>query len=324
MLDQGNAQLSAVGFYNPTLGQRPLDEFYGGAPAEDGALPYEVRWDDSLDDGDGGWKIFLPTPHLLSYNGGDIATSGISGATAIADGWYSLDDVLMSSTHVWLVLSVVDATGVASAELSPTQGQSVTGTTVHNICVAEISYTAPAAAGDQPTVVIKQSLVGALHLGSGGGGEGVTPDDVSTEFIPEPGEGEDPDGDEGNLQIKGFKAGTPSAAPTDIADYLMGVANLPANGMQLVARWTDSDGAHLVYLPLGLLFRDKSGQTPADMTVEFVADSDWYASDHVLRKRLKVLNLRTGAVTDKVGTTYNNGWEVMAQTTPISSIIGSN
>lgn len=31
MLDHGNAQLSAVGFYNPTMGQPPLGEFFGGA-----------------------------------------------------------------------------------------------------------------------------------------------------------------------------------------------------------------------------------------------------------------------------------------------------
>lgn len=166
MLDQGNAQLSAVGFYNPTMGQRPLDEFFGGASAADGALPYEVRWDAELDGGDGGWKIFLPTSHLLSYNGVDVAPTGV---TAIADGWHSLDDVQRSSTHVWLVLSVVDSTGVCTAEFSPTQGQSVTGTTVYNICVAEVSYAASAAEGDQPTVAVKQSLVGALHLGSGGG-----------------------------------------------------------------------------------------------------------------------------------------------------------
>lgn len=298
-------------------------------------LPYEVRWDSSLNSGEGGYKIYLPTEHLLSYAGEDVATSDISGATVIQANnidtpWYSLDDIDTEADHVWLVVTVTESNGSivsVDAEFTAEEGQAATGENVVNICIAEVSYEEPENEGDPAVVTIKQSVVGALHLGGaggGGGGAGVTPDDVSTEFIPDPPSGTEPSGDEGKLQIKGFKAGTPSAAPTDIADYLMGVANLPANGMQLVARWTDSDGAHLVYLPLGLLFRDKSGQTPADMTVEFVADSDWYASDHVLRKRLKVLNLRTGAVTDKVGTTYNNGWEVMAQTTPISSIIGSN
>ena len=59
-------------------------------------------------------------------------------------------------------------------------------------------------------------------------------------------------------------------------------------------------------------------------TVEFVSDIDWYVngSVHQLRKRLRVFNLASGAVTDKSGTTYANGWEVAANTTPISQIIG--
>ena len=60
-------------------------------------------------------------------------------------------------------------------------------------------------------------------------------------------------------------------------------------------------------------------------TVEFVADNDWYVngSVHQLRKRLRVLDLATGQVTDKAGTTYANGWEVAAYSIGISSIIGS-
>ena len=58
-------------------------------------------------------------------------------------------------------------------------------------------------------------------------------------------------------------------------------------------------------------------------TVEFVADNDWYVngSVHQFRKRLRVLDLATGQVTDKAGTTYANGWEVVTDTTPISQII---
>lgn len=219
--------------------------------ADDGEarpLPYEVRWDAELDDGEGGWKIYLPTPHLLSRNGEDIVTSGISGVTAINDGWYSLDDVTTSSTHVWLVLSVDDTDGSVEAELSPTQGQSVTGTTVHNICVAEISYTDPPGAGEPPTIVVKQSLVGALHLGYP-----TIPDDVSTELIPAPGEGEELDGDEGRLQIKGFKTGMPED-PNTIVDYLEGTVQLPRDGMWLIARGISTGGTPVLgYIPLAAL-----------------------------------------------------------------------
>lgn len=60
-------------------------------------------------------------------------------------------------------------------------------------------------------------------------------------------------------------------------------------------------------------------------TVEFVADADWYVngSVHVLRKRLRILDLATGQVTDKPHTTYGNGWELLANTTPISGIINT-
>lgn len=68
---------------------------------------------------------------------------------------------------------------------------------------------------------------------------------------------------------------------------------------------------------------DGSGITD---TVEFVADNDWYVngSTHQLRKRLRILDLSTGNVTDKPNTTYANGWEVLCDTTPISSIINQS
>ncbi len=61
-------------------------------------------------------------------------------------------------------------------------------------------------------------------------------------------------------------------------------------------------------------------------TVEFMADADWYVSGstHQLRKRLRVLDLATGQVSDKQGTTYANGWEVLCNSTPISSIVNQS
>ena len=52
-----------------------------------------------------------------------------------------------------------------------------------------------------------------------------------------------------------------------------------------------------------------------------MADGDWHVdgSVHVLRKRLRSLNLATGA--DRPNTAYGDGWELMADSTPISSII---
>jgi hypothetical protein len=248
---------------------------------------------------------------------------------------------------------------------------------------------------------VKQYVDSVVTFG-GGGGDTITPDDVSTEFIPDPPAGQQPDGDEGKLQIKGFKSGAPTSQ-NNLAEYLQEVAQIPSSGIMIVARWVDSDGAHLFYIPIAALdlsdyakttdlptvndgtltikqgtttlgtftanqatgttvtipepptpptvndgtLTIKQGTTtlgtftanqatgttvtipepptPPSGTIEFVADVDWYVngSVHQLRKRLRVLDLATGNVTDKAGTTYANGWEVITDTTPISSIIGN-
>lgn len=143
--------------------------------------PYEVRWDSSLNSGEGGYKIYLPTEHLLSYAGEDIATSDISGATPIPDAngedtaWSVLDDIDTSADHVWLVVTVTESNGSVvsvDAEFSSEEGQSATGENVMNVCIAEVSYEAPENEGDTAVVAISQSVVGAVHLGGEGGGGG--------------------------------------------------------------------------------------------------------------------------------------------------------
>lgn len=93
-----------------------------------------------------------------------------------------------------------------------------------------------------------------------------------------------------------------------------------------VARASSGGLSIIQYVYSALGFWRPVSASPLSGTVEFVADADWYVngSVHVLRKRLRVLDLATGAVTDKAGTTYANGWEVMANSTPISSIINQS
>ena len=174
--------------------------------------PFEVRWDPTLDDGDGGWTVYLPTEHLLTYDGVEGATSDISGLTVVQDAagndtsWYSLDEVEADAEHVWLTVAVERnsqgvATSASAGVSSETHGD---GESAFDFCVAELSRDMEDAAG-RPVPVVSQSLVGALHLSSGG--PEVVPDDVSVEFIPDPEGSGEPDGDEGRLQIKGFKEG---------------------------------------------------------------------------------------------------------------------
>lgn len=147
-------------------------------------LPFEVRWDATLNDGEGGYKIYLPTEHLLSYGGTYVNTSDISGATPIPDAngddtaWSVLDDIDTSADYVWLVVTVTESNGSVvsvDAEFSSEEGQSATGENVMNVCIAEVSYEAPENEGDTAVVAISQSVVGAVHLGGegdGGGGGG--------------------------------------------------------------------------------------------------------------------------------------------------------
>lgn len=173
-LDEVSAGLDAdamehAGVSSPSVAPEP----------EYGPRPFEVRWDPTLDGGDGGWAVYLPTEHLLTYDGVEVATSGISGLTVVQDAggndtsWYSLDEVGVDAGHVWLTVTArkTDAgvTTSATAEVSPERhgGSVPAGATVVDFCIAELSRDMEDAAG-RPVPVVRQSLVGALHLMSPG------------------------------------------------------------------------------------------------------------------------------------------------------------
>lgn len=137
----------------------------GGGEDTDAPLPYEVRFDKDLASG-GAWKIYLPTEHLLLYNGEYIDTSNFDGVTSIGDGWYSFDEIGKTATHVWLVITDSgeesgSGDSPATVEISATKGEPAAGEEVENICIAELSYTANGGDSD-PTVEVWQSAVGAL------------------------------------------------------------------------------------------------------------------------------------------------------------------
>ena len=131
-------------------------------------LPYEVRFDATLDSGDGGWKIYLPTEHLLFWEGGYIALGGV---TAIEDtngdetGWFEFDDIDLEASHIWLVISESGSGSTVTAEFSDSSDAEAKA----SICIAEVSYTA-ATQSTPMSVEVNQSVVGAITLGGGGGG----------------------------------------------------------------------------------------------------------------------------------------------------------
>ena len=282
---------------------------------KDKPLPFEVRYDGTIDSGAGGWKIYLPTEHLVQFDGEYL--DPLNGVTPILDangdetGWYSFDEITIHDDHVWLVISESSGSGAHSASFENAEDSQA----VANICIAEVSYEA-ATQSTPETITIKQSVVGAIVMSSS-----VAPDDISTELIPDPPAGTQPDGDEGKLQIKGWKQGN-NVNTDSLAEILQGTVNVGQN-YQVLVRCPQVGGVPaLGYVPIEKLYQDTSGE---DMTVEFVADVDWYVngSTHVLRKRLRVLNLRTGAVADKANTTFANGWETAANTVGISTVLGS-
>lgn len=277
-------------------------------------LPFEVRYDGTLDSGAGGWKIYLPTEHLVQFDGAYL--DPLNDVTPILDangdetGWYSFDEITLQDDHVWLVVS--GSSGAYTASFANAEDQQA----VANICIAEVSYEA-ATQSTPETITIKQSVVGAIVMSSGGG---VVPDDISTEFIPDPPSGTQPDGDEGKLQIKGFKAGTP-ADQNSLADYLTGGASLPSGGIMFLARGTDSDGAQLFYLPLGALWGDGSPSSKPTPEVTYLDDVTWDQSNHKLVKQWVKKNIATGVETPIQGAPQ--GKTATIDTTPISSILGS-
>lgn len=152
----------------------------------------------------------------------------------------------------------------------------------------------------------------ALYSGTDNRAE---PDGVSIDKIPDAAPGATPDGDEGKLQIKGFKAGAPADQNT-VTDYLQGVVNIPDGGIQIVCRGVDNGARTLFYLPLSALF--SSSSISGNVSLSYLADIRWDTSTHSLQKKVNSVNMKTGAVTQGNWQTITNG-----NTTPISSIIGS-
>lgn len=259
--------------------------------SENNPLPFEVRWDSSLDSGSGSWKIYLPDVESLCLVKEDYEE--ITGVTAIkdADGndtdWYTIDDISsIGSEDVWLVVTVPDenSSATVTAELLSDEGQASTGEKVYNVYIAALEVVA--ATSSTPAEHNVRQYVDSAVIISGAADE-VTPDDVSTEFIPDHSSGTQPDGDEGKLQIKGWKAG--SAASNSIGTILSGNGGTGESAELMICR--QSDGT-LVFRPIGTV----SGGGLSG-SIHFVGATKYDVSSHQQQERIDTLNLATGAVT---------------------------
>lgn len=213
--------------------------------------PFEVRFDQTLNDNQGGLKIFLAGDRLVAFDNTYVATSAFSGIAAITgqDGWYELSGVnLQSHAAVYLTLTASAAPQVALtyAPAAQTEG----GAYVFSICIALFSYT-PATSTAPDACAVTQQTVGALYIGKRPaepepcGYPGV--DDVS---IDENGQTSG-ESSGGTLQIKGFAAGTPVSSTTLAADLQ---DSGTASAIHLLCREAVHGGAtSLKYKPVGSL-----------------------------------------------------------------------
>ena len=255
--------------------------------------PFTVQWSASEDSGNGTWAIWLPDrSKLVMYSGAFVSSiGGVTAATVLPSGWYTIDDAQATSTTAYLIISVTDSTGVATAEISTTAGQSVTGTTVYNILVA--SMASVAATGVKR---VKQFVDSVVTLGVGGGGGSVTLDDVSLDW-----------NTNSEAQIKDWDTGTPASTTTIAEDIAAG-----GGYGTLVER--DSNGA-LAYKGCGTLAQ-LLGSSVALSSQKILTGLSWSTSNHTL-----VISSATVTVANGVITAWVANQDETISTTNISSII---
>ena len=313
---------SAVRKLRGALAATPGNSGATGAPSpiniDDYPPPFTVRWSASAASGAGAWVIWLPdVAQLVMFEGVYLNIDGVTAEQALPAGWYTIDDATASSDEVWLVVTITKSGSgeivSVDVELSTSEGQAATGETVHNILVAEMDVDAETGAKR-----VKQYVDSAVVLG-GGGGDTVTPDDVSTEFIPEPEEGEEPTGDEGELQIKGFKSGAPKDNNT-LADYLMGGTQISGEICLLVRGQSTGGSPSLGYIPLDALDLGgyaKKTDIPTIPDFDFVYAVQYDTTTHKFQKKMG--QCRNGVVS------YDQTWSDVFTAIPHSdTVIGGS
>lgn len=246
-------------------------------------LPFAVRWSAKEDN----WVIWLPDPAALVLVDDSAETiTGITACQNLAAGWYTVDGVSASSTAIYLVVTVTEASGTAPAsnevELTDSPGSASTGKKVYSLLAAEIST-------DQTTGAksVKQGLTSSVTIGTG---EKRDLDETSID-----------ENTSDEVEIKGWETGTPAGSNT-VGDILGGNGGTGEDAEKVICRQADGS---LVFRQIG----NVSGGGLSG-TVNFVADVKYDLSDHQLQQRIDTLNLATGQVTPGQYATITNGQAV--------------
>ena len=278
---------------------------------DDFPMPFTVRWSQSENSGEGAWVIWLPDPERLVYYDEEWRTIGqIAAAQTLPSGWYTITGVRDQDRTVYLYVRDTrregSTGGIVEAGLSRTDSQGGSGGDYFfcgKVAVMEVD----SATGARR---VKQFINSTVEIAKNGtGGESVVPDDVSTEFIPDPPQGQQPTGDEGKLQIKGFKAGTPHPTTTIAQD----LTSTGGNAGHVLFR--ESDGS-LSYKSIGSITIPTSTVNLTNQTV--LTGLTWNTSTHKLEISSAQMNVSNGLITS-----WTPQQVLSITTTNISSIIGS-
>ena len=160
----------------------------GGSGGSGGPFPWQVRWDPSLDEGEGNWKIYLPARygsndaggHCLSFKDSYIDHKDVVGLVRVAGPWWQPDPASLDTPFggaIWLHIVVWDPPNDVEAHIAdapyddadPIYKREVGGEDVYpmyvvNVCIAEVSLAT--SEGTTTGTVDAQCVVGALHIGS--------------------------------------------------------------------------------------------------------------------------------------------------------------
>lgn len=238
--------------------------------------PFTVRWSQSENDGSGAWVIWLPDlAKLVQLDGAYLTLEGVTAATKLPTGWYTIDDDDGEATEVYCNVHKPTGSGSPSANISVDADTATTGESVIPVLVARMVTT------ESGAKLVKQFVDSSLIL-AGGAGDQVTPDDVSTEFCQHNAEPGADNTHEGELQVKGWNTGTPASASTLTAN----IFSAGTNQYGIVARRTDADHVgELVYLQPGSLNIDSNPLVV--MSVDYVTQAsdggDFAAHPYAIR-----------------------------------------
>ena len=113
---------------------------------KDKPLPFEVRYDGTLDSGAGAWVIWLPDlEKLVQLDSAYLTITGVTAVTELPTGWYTIDELVPDTQEeVWCNIHIPNTWPVATAtvHINDYAESAETNEWVINVQVAQMTETA--------------------------------------------------------------------------------------------------------------------------------------------------------------------------------------